>query len=119
MLLRIHLYQLCWALYGLSHSIEVHMAFYPSFYLTGLMYWCIFNLFEFARKTFAPSEERQGVESYSSLFGIAGAVILSISQALVAAMIAGYLVGSKWPAFMPGVILQSVAGGYFESVNAM
>lgn len=48
-----------------------------------LMNWCFFNLFEFARKTFAKSEERPGVESYSSLFSPLGAVVLSISQSVV------------------------------------
>lgn len=45
-----------------------------------LMNWCFFNLFEFARKTYAPTEERLGVDTYSSLFGSLGAVGLSLSQ---------------------------------------
>ncbi len=42
--------------------------------------WFMFNLFEFARKTFATSEERPAVESYSSLFGTYAAVALSLLQ---------------------------------------
>jgi len=48
-----------------------------------LMNWAFFNLFEFARKTFAPEEERPHVPSYSNIFGIYGAWALSISQALI------------------------------------
>jgi 4-hydroxybenzoate polyprenyltransferase len=42
--------------------------------------WCLFNLFEFARKTWAPAEERQEVDSYSRRFGVGGAVVLGLSQ---------------------------------------
>jgi 4-hydroxybenzoate polyprenyltransferase len=42
--------------------------------------WMFFNIFEFARKTYALVEERPGVDTYSSLFGIQGAVLLSFSQ---------------------------------------
>lgn len=45
--------------------------------------WAYFNLFEFARKTFAQQEEREGVDSYSKVFSIPGAVILSLSQAVL------------------------------------
>lgn len=47
------------------------------FFMTN---WAFFNVFEFARKTFAPEEERENVESYSKLFGPVGAVMLSLSQ---------------------------------------
>lgn len=73
--------------------------FPPTYLLAGAMFWCIFNLFEFARKTFAPSEERSNVESYSSLFGITGAVALSLSQVLLASYIAIDLVGWETPGF--------------------
>lgn len=46
--------------------------------------WALFNLFEFARKSFAVTEERKGVPTYSNLFGINGAWALSVSQALLA-----------------------------------
>lgn len=45
--------------------------------------WAFFNLFEFARKTYAPSEEREGVMTYSSLFGVTGALALSFSQVVL------------------------------------
>jgi 4-hydroxybenzoate polyprenyltransferase len=46
--------------------------------------WPLFNLFEFARKSFAPSEEREAVPSYSKNFGVPGAWALSASQILLA-----------------------------------
>lgn len=45
--------------------------------------WMFFNLFEFARKTFSVSEERLGVDTYSSLFGIPLSVGLSLSQVII------------------------------------
>jgi hypothetical protein len=48
-----------------------------------LSHWMFFNLFEFARKTWAAPEERANVPSYSNIFGTGGAWLLSISQALL------------------------------------
>lgn len=48
-----------------------------------LSHWFIFNLFEFARKTFDPEEERENVPSYSKIFGLKGAYLLSASQVLL------------------------------------
>ena len=45
--------------------------------------WFYFNLFEFARKTFAANEERPLVDTYSSLFGPVGAWTLSMSQVVL------------------------------------
>jgi 4-hydroxybenzoate polyprenyltransferase len=45
-------------------------------------HWFIFNLFEFARKTFDLSEERKNVPSYSKIFTLKGAYLLSASQVL-------------------------------------
>jgi 4-hydroxybenzoate polyprenyltransferase len=50
----------------------------------AMINWMLFNIFEFGRKTFAISEERPNVDTYSSLFGKRGAVLLVISQAVVA-----------------------------------
>lgn len=46
--------------------------------------WLLFNIFEFGRKTFATTEERENVDTYSSLFGRTGAVMLVVSQAVIA-----------------------------------
>jgi 4-hydroxybenzoate polyprenyltransferase len=47
--------------------------------------WCLFNIFEFGRKTFTQAEERHNVESYSKIFGRTGAVALVASMAAVSA----------------------------------
>ncbi|KYG67443.1 manganese transporter permease [Bdellovibrio bacteriovorus] len=57
--------------------------FHADIYIFFLMNWAFFNLFEFARKTFAVSEERPGVLSYSNIFGRTGAWLLSTSQAAI------------------------------------
>ncbi|MCL2875595.1 MAG: manganese transporter permease [Betaproteobacteria bacterium] len=43
----------------------------------------IFNVFEFGRKTFAKTEEQPGIDSYSTIWGHSGAVILNMSQGLL------------------------------------
>ena len=56
----------------------------PTYLSFAMANWMLFNIFEFGRKTFATSEERKGVDTYSSLFGKIGAVTLVASQALIA-----------------------------------
>jgi 4-hydroxybenzoate polyprenyltransferase len=58
--------------------------------------WGYFNLFEFARKTFAPDEERPEVESYSKIFSVPGAVALSLSQAVFPLIIVHNTVGADF-----------------------
>jgi hypothetical protein len=53
----------------------------------GLANWMLFNIFEFARKTWAREEERPNVDSYSSLFGPWGAAGMTLSQVAVALVI--------------------------------
>lgn len=55
-------------------------------YLFALNSWCLFNVFEFGRKTFATDEEREGVASYSNIFGRYGAVALVLLQSGVSAL---------------------------------
>ncbi|WP_374029176.1 UbiA family prenyltransferase [Bdellovibrio bacteriovorus] len=62
-----------------------------------LMNWAFFNLFEFARKTYAPPEERPHVPSYSNIFGCNGALYLSLSQAILGVGLVCY--------FKPHVVL--------------
>lgn len=53
-----------------------------------LMNWAFFNLFEFARKTFAASEERPTISSYSNIFTPRGAWALSWSQVIAGVVLA-------------------------------
>ena len=65
----------------------------PSFLSFAMANWPLFNIFEFGRKTFATSEERVNVDTYSSLFGRIGAVILVASQAVITFYLATTLKG--------------------------
>lgn len=63
--------------------------------------WGVFNIFEFSRKTFAPSEERAGVPSYSNRLGSWGAAALTLACVAVAlicawAVLSAALPGPTW-----------------------
>lgn len=58
--------------------------------------WAIFNLFEFARKSFATTEERPTVDSYSSLFTHRGAWLLSVVQVMAGAGLVNYVLDLKY-----------------------
>lgn len=51
--------------------------------------WFLFNIFEFGRKTFAGSEEKEEVASYSKIFGKLGAVLLVLVMAVLSIMFIG------------------------------
>lgn len=95
------------------------------FFLTN---WGFFNLFEFARKTFAKEEERPQVASYSNIFGITGAWALSVSQAIVGVAVISYYqvsnllfiaLGLYVLATLPFLILKTVgAAKLFRNVSA-
>jgi 4-hydroxybenzoate polyprenyltransferase len=67
--------------WDLPHSVWI---------LVGLN-WAVFNLFEFARKSWGQDEERPGVPSYSNRWTPAGAAVLALSQAFAAAAAAAFL----------------------------
>lgn len=69
--------------------------FSPSMWLLLMLNWGYFNLFEFARKTFAPTEERPHVESYSKIFTVPGAVALSLSQAILPLVIVRHVLAGS------------------------
>ena len=56
-------------------------------YFFALNSWCLFNIFEFGRKTFVISEERERVASYSGIFGRFGSVLLVASMALISGVL--------------------------------
>ena len=61
----------------------------------GLLNWTTFNVFELARKSRAPEEERPRSPSYSRRLRPAGAAGLALSQALVACAAAAWLLGAR------------------------
>lgn len=67
---------------ALSQSTIVHMD--RDFYLFSAMSWLLFNIFELGRKIYQPCEEREGVPTYSNVWGKFGAVMLVMIQALAA-----------------------------------
>jgi 4-hydroxybenzoate polyprenyltransferase len=58
-----------------------------NFLLFAFINWLLFNIFEFGRKTFSTVEERDDVDTYSSLFGRKGAALLVISQRVLSAVL--------------------------------
>jgi len=81
----------------------------------GFVNWMFFNLFEFARKTYAPIEERKGVETYSSLFGPRGAWILSVSQVVAALLALSFSRLSEWMSDDALLVLYGVAAAWLIS----
>ena len=65
--------------------------FNSALFVFGLATWSIFNLFEFGRKTFSPDEERKNVATYTTTFGIPGAILLSLSQIAASVAVIFYL----------------------------
>lgn len=96
----------------LFHSTGLDVLTNPGFLLVALMNWFYFNYFEFARKTFAASEERPNVASYSNIFGPQGAVLLSLSQVILAA-VAWSMAMRSWgydlPLYTLGLLVVMVA----------
>lgn len=56
-------------------------------YLFALLSWCLFNIFEFGRKTYISHEEQPKIESYSKIYGRFGATLLVISMAIISDLI--------------------------------
>lgn len=85
-----------WSLASLATGLLITRLPWPVL-LFGLANWMLFNIFEFARKSFAVEEETPDVDSYSSLYRPWGAVVLTMSQVIIA-------MGVLWrlPANLPG-----------------
>jgi 4-hydroxybenzoate polyprenyltransferase len=64
--------------------------------LFALASWAVFNVYEFARKSFDVSEERPGVDSYSSRLGAWGAGALAASQAWLAVLLGSAAPARPW-----------------------
>lgn len=79
----------------LTQASLIELVKEPSLVSFAFANWLLFNIFEFGRKTFATIEERQNVDTYSSLFGRVGAVMLVVSQAGIAHFLALTLKGTN------------------------
>lgn len=51
--------------------------------------WFVFNVYEFARKTFAREDEEVGVPSYSARFGSRGAAFMTMAMVVASSEVAG------------------------------
>lgn len=84
----------------------------------GPVNWLLFNVFEFARKTFARDEETRGADSYSLRFGAHGAAWLCMSQVAAAVALLALLpegaLATRWESsgWLPhaGLALLPLAG---------
>lgn len=70
-----------------AFTLQPVWTFLPKIYLFVLANWFLFNIYEFGRKTFASSEERRKVDSYTKVFGRFGAVILVLSMAVLTSIV--------------------------------
>lgn len=61
------------------------------FYYFAILSWLLFNIFELGRKIYQPCEERDGVDTYSKIWGKFGAVILILAHAIGVAIFSLYI----------------------------
>lgn len=80
-------------------------------YYFALSNWCLFNIFEFGRKTFSLQEEKMSVDSYSKLFGRFGAVSLVIIMAILSLALLSFTPFAQAASFWPFIISASATLG--------
>lgn len=85
----------------------------PLYLLSGIIYWNLFNLYEFSRLTFALEEESPQRQSHTSLYGIVRAVRLSLAQAFLATLFADVMIGQAMIALFWGLAVVFVSGIVF------
>lgn len=72
----------------------------PAVLAFALVNWSVFNVFEFARKTYGRDESDGRAETYSKRLGPLGAVLLSLGWAGLAVFLTGYLfptlISTQW-----------------------
>jgi 4-hydroxybenzoate polyprenyltransferase len=86
----------------------------PAVWRVALVNWMLFNVFEFARKTHAPAEERPNVDSYSRLFTPAGAAALTLSQVALAVVLVG---SPAWQVALATVLI--LAAGVYVGLRTV
>lgn len=78
----------------------------------GLATWSIFNLFEFSRKTFSADEERRNVPTYTTTFGVFGAISLSLGQIAVSVAVVFYLYHAAGIFALVGIYYHLIAASF-------
>lgn len=61
------------------------------FYYFAFMSWLLFNIFELGRKIYQPCEEREGVPTYSNIWGKGGAFLLIFVHAILVSLSSLYI----------------------------
>lgn len=78
--------------------------------------WFIFNIFEFGRKTFAKSEEKTGIDSYSKIFGKFGAVLLVLAMAVLGTVFIGKATSSLTIKALLVLLVPVVVSGFLYAI---
>lgn len=70
--------------------------FYPhkmdmDFYYFSFMSWLLFNIFELGRKIYQPCEERDGVPTYSNIWGKGGSFLLIFGHSIIVSICSLYI----------------------------
>ncbi len=101
--------------YALAAIVTAQSLFvFPAvFFLSGIMNWNLFNIYEISRKSFAPEEERQQVDSYTSLYGLWRAVRLSLAQAFLAAIFGDIVMKPAMIGFFWGLLILGFTAAAF------
>lgn len=110
----------CTLIQGLSQT-ENGFSFWPyQIWAFVIANWFLFNVFEFGRKTFATSEERERVPSYSKIFGKTGAVALVFTQAALATALYAFAFESELSriALVVSLCVLLVSGGMYVRNNS-
>lgn len=93
----------------------------PSVYFFALSNWCLFNIFEFGRKTFSSGEEQHNVDSYSKIFGRFGAVCLVIIMAIISLGLLALTPFAQatlfWPYTILALLILSTLGIVYAAYN--
>ena len=79
----------------------------PDFYYFSFMSWLLFNVFELGRKIYQPCEEREGVPTYSNIWGKFGAFMLVFVHAILIAVASLHIstVDFFWMQYFQGISL--------------
>lgn len=88
-------------------------------YLFVLLSWCLFNIFEFGRKTFITSEEKRNIDSYSKIYGRFGAALLVISMALCSLILISNIQSNQLTILLISILLGllSITALFFIMLN--
>lgn len=81
--------------------------------------FCLFNVFELARKTWASREEHSGVASYSRIWGRGGAVLLVVAMCACATVLLALFVAHAAAApLLVAFVVVTIVGGVYAVMDS-